>query len=100
LIDIAQEFSEKTGITVVHETHRGRVVYLPQMIVEIFKLRNKFFITSDFSHWVCVTESMLENFSEILVEAIQRSVHIHLKIGFEQEALKLLSQVRLSRITL
>ena len=84
LIDIAQEFSEKTGITVVHETHRGRVGYSPQMIEEIFKVRKNFSITADFSHWVCVTESMLENFSSILAEAIKRTKHIHLRIGFEQ----------------
>lgn len=84
LIDIAQEFSEKTGIIVAHETHRGRVGYSPQMTEEIFKLRDKFSITADFSHWVCVTESMLENFSSVLTEAINRSKHIHLRIGFEQ----------------
>jgi hypothetical protein len=84
LIDIAQEFSEKMGITVLHETHRGRVGYSPQMTAEIFKMRKNFFITADFSHWVCVTESMLENFSAIMDEAIKRSKHIHLRIGFEQ----------------
>lgn len=84
LIDIAQEFSEKTGIKVVHETHRGRVGYSPQMIQEIFTLRPQFSITADFSHWVCVTESMLGNFSSIVDEAIKRSKHIHLRVGFEQ----------------
>ncbi|GEO10156.1 sugar phosphate isomerase/epimerase [Segetibacter aerophilus] len=84
LIDIAQEFSEKTGITVVHETHRGRVGYSPQMTNEIFQARKEFLLTADFSHWVCVTESMLENFSEILDEAINRSRHIHTRVGFEE----------------
>jgi sugar phosphate isomerase/epimerase len=84
LIDIAQEFSTKTGITVAHETHRGRVGYSPQMANEIFAVRKDFMITADFSHWVCVTESMLENFSEILDEAIRRSRHIHTRIGFEE----------------
>ncbi|WP_411273103.1 sugar phosphate isomerase/epimerase [Daejeonella sp.] len=84
LIDIAQEFSDKSGVVVVHETHRGRVGYSPQMIEEIFKLRESFSITADFSHWVCVTESMLENFTSTLTEAIKRSRHIHLRIGFEQ----------------
>lgn len=84
LIDIAQEFSEKSGITVVHETHRGRVGYSPQTTQEIFTLRKNFLITADFSHWACVTESMLENFSEVMSEAIKRSKHIHLRVGFEQ----------------
>ena len=84
LVDTAKEFSEKTGITVVHETHRGRLGYSPQMISTIFDLRNDFNITADFSHWVCVTESMLENFATIVDEAIKRSRHIHARVGFEQ----------------
>jgi sugar phosphate isomerase/epimerase len=84
LIDIAQEFSDKTGITIAHETHRGRLGYSPQMLSEFLKVRNNFSITADFSHWVCVTESMLENFSEIIEESIFRSKHIHARIGFEE----------------
>ena len=84
LIDIASDFTAKTGITVAHETHRGRVGYSPQMIAEIFAVRKDFMITADFSHWVCVTESMLENFGEILDEAILRSRHIHTRVGFEE----------------
>lgn len=84
LIDIAHEFFEKTGITVAHETHRGRAGYSPQMTSEIFAARKNFVITADFSHWVCVTESMLENFSQITDEAINRSRHIHTRVGFEE----------------
>lgn len=84
LIDIALEFTAKTGITVAHETHRGRVGYSPQMVAEIFAARKDFVITADFSHWVCVTESMLENFTDILDEAIIRSRHIHTRVGFEE----------------
>ncbi|MGO1245451.1 MAG: sugar phosphate isomerase/epimerase [Sphingobacterium sp.] len=84
LIDIAQEFSEKSGIMVTHETHRGRLGYCPQMIEQIFSARPDFLITADFSHWVCVTESFLENFSETLNEAIARTKHVHARIGYEQ----------------
>jgi sugar phosphate isomerase/epimerase len=84
LVDIAQEFSAKTGILVAHETHRGRLGYSPQVTGEVFNLRNDFRITADFSHWVCVTESMLENFTAILHEAIKRALHIHARVGFEQ----------------
>ena len=84
LIDVAQEFSEKTGITVSHETHRGRLGYSPQMISTIYEMREQFLITADFSHWVCVTESMLQNFTAIVNEAIRRSRHIHARVGFEQ----------------
>jgi sugar phosphate isomerase/epimerase len=84
LIDIAQEFTAKTGVMVAHETHRGRFGYCPQMIDPFFKLRNDFVVTADLSHWVCVTESMLENFIDILDETINRTRHIHARVGFEE----------------
>ncbi len=84
LVDAAQEFSEKTGITVAHETHRGRLGYSPQMINQFFESRSDFCITADFSHWVCVTESMLGNFTPTVNKAINRSRHIHARVGFEQ----------------
>ena len=84
LIDIAEEFSAKTGIIVAHETHRGRFGYSPQMIADFFKQRHDFNLTADLSHWVCVTESMLENFEETLNEAIIRTRHVHARVGFEQ----------------
>lgn len=84
LIDIASEFSEKSGITVVHETHRVRMGYIPQITEQIFRVNKNFMITADFSHWECVTESFLENFLEILSEAIRRTKHIHTRIGFEE----------------
>lgn len=84
LIDIALEFTAKTGITVAHETHRGRLGYSPQMLAELFEKRQEFVITADFSHWVCVTESMLENFAPVVEEAIQRSRYIHTRVGFEE----------------
>ncbi len=41
-------------------------------------------INADFSHWVCVTESYLENFQDELNEAIYRAEHIHARVGFTQ----------------
>ena len=84
LVDVADEFTAKTGITVVHETHRGRLGYSPQMTGILFELRKDFRITADFSHWVCVTESMLQHFGGIVDEAIKRSRHIHARVGFEE----------------
>lgn len=84
LINAAQEFSTKSGITVAHETHRGRLGYSPQMTAELFKLQNEFAITADFSHWVCVTESMLQNFEGVMNEATKRSRHVHARVGFEE----------------
>jgi hypothetical protein len=84
VIDIVEGFSVKNNIVVAHETHRGRIGYSPYQAMELFKLRPAMKITADFSHWTCVTESYLENCSEILQEAIKRTKHIHARIGYTQ----------------
>jgi len=84
LIAAAEDFTAKTGITVLHETHRGRMGYSPQMTAELMEKNSTYLLTADFSHWTCVTESMLENFRETLKQAIHRTRHIHARIGFEQ----------------
>lgn len=84
LIDIAQEVADKTGIPIVHETHRGRMGYSPQTSAILFDQRPNLRITADFSHWTCVTESMLDNFGDTLAVACRRARHIHARVGFEQ----------------
>jgi hypothetical protein len=84
LIDLAAEFADKTGIMVAHETHRGRLGYSPQMFLSMVKKRPGFPVTADLSHWVCVTESLLENFSSAVKAVIESSVHIHARVGYEQ----------------
>ena len=84
LIDIAADFSAKSGVPVMHETHRGRFAYSPATIGAYFAARPEIMITADFSHWVCVSESFLENFPIPLSEAILRTRHIHARIGYEE----------------
>ena len=37
----------------------------------------------DLSHWCCVTESMLDDHEEAVQMALQRSVHLHARVGYE-----------------
>lgn len=84
LVDIAQAFTERTGVPVAHETHRGRFMYAPGVAASYFEARPSLRITADLSHWVVVSESFLEGFPGPLTEAIQRADHIHARIGYEQ----------------
>ena len=84
VIDTAENFSIKNNIKVVHETHRGRMCFSPGNAQALFAARPDMKITADFSHWVCVTESFLEDFEETLNEAIARTEHIHARVGFIQ----------------
>jgi hypothetical protein len=82
VIDTAENFAVKKNIRVAHETHRGRIGFGPVNSRALFGIRPKMKITADFSHWVCVTESYLEDFEKELDEAIKRSEHIHARVGF------------------
>jgi sugar phosphate isomerase/epimerase len=84
LIDIAAEFTAKTGLLVAHETHRGRVGFHPAEMQQYFDARPELVITADLSHWVCTSESFLENFKHTVEVAIARTRHIHARVGFEE----------------
>ena len=43
-------------------------------------------ITADFSHWCNVSESLLEEQEEALETAINKTVHIHARVGCSQSA--------------
>ena len=79
VIDTAEKFSIKNNIRIAHETHRGRIGFSPGNASKLFNLRPGMKITADLSHWVCVTESYLENFQQALSEAIVRTEHVHAK---------------------
>jgi hypothetical protein len=52
--------------------------------MEYMEARPDLLLTADFSHWVCVTESMLENFTGPLGVAIGRARHVHARVGYEE----------------
>ncbi len=84
VVDTAAAFAESHGIRIAHETHRGRINFSPGNFRELAQLRPQMKITADLSHWVCVTESYLENFNSELVAAIKKTIHIHARVGFSQ----------------
>lgn len=84
LINIAKQIESKYEISVVHETHRKHFLFSTMSANIFFKLETKLKITADFSHWTCVSETLLEDQQEILSEAILRTEHIHARIGYEQ----------------
>lgn len=84
LLNLAFEVSKATGINIYHETHRGRFPYSAQVAKEYLILFPQLRITADFSHWVCVSESLLEDQVEAMDIAIERTSHIHARVGYEQ----------------
>ena len=84
LLDVALELEAKSGVKVVHETHRSRLTFCAvnthRFLSEVPEMR----ITADFSHWCNVSESFLEDQAHLLDLAIERSDHIHSRVGFPE----------------
>ena len=83
-IDYTHNQSKTSGIPIYHETHRGRMLYnLPDTQYYLEK-HKELELTLDISHWTCVHESLLEDQKEALELALNRTAHIHSRIGFQE----------------
>ena len=84
IFDIANELEKELEVNIVHETHRGRFLYSAPMADCYFKSRKNLKINLDISHWCCVSESLLEEQQNTVAEAINRTEHIHARVGHTQ----------------
>ena len=78
----ALRIEQSAGIQVVHETHRGRILYNPwttQRLVDRFAALK---LCADFSHLVCVCEPLLQE--DIIRQCAPRCVHVHARVGYEE----------------
>jgi hypothetical protein len=75
---------QKVGIPVGHETHRGRAMFTPWTTGALLREFPELKLTADFSHWVCVCESLLDNQKDHMELAINRAIHIHTRVGYAQ----------------
>ena len=67
-----------------HETHRGRALFSTLSAGALLAACPGLKLTADFSHWCCVHESLLEDQPDALARAIDRSFHIHARVGHSQ----------------
>lgn len=80
----AIQIEKRFGIPIAHETHRGRAMFTPWNTSRLLEDLPDLFITADFSHWCNVCESILPDHQESLSIAIERTIHIHGRVGYEQ----------------
>ncbi len=80
----ALETEARFGIPVAHETHRGRALYTPWHTAELLRKLEGLKLAADFSHWCCVTESLLEEHGERMAAACDRTIHIHGRVGHRE----------------
>jgi hypothetical protein len=81
LMDYSYELAAKTGVTVYHETHRGRSLFAAHITRNFIEKNPTLRLTFDVSHWCNVHESLLGDQKETLDLTLSRVDHIHARIG-------------------
>jgi len=84
LIAAAAEIAAKSGITIVHETHRGKFSFAAHTTKAYLEKFSGLQLTLDISHWCCVAETLLHDQNSAVELAIGRTSHIHSRVGFAQ----------------
>lgn len=84
LLAIAEEVAGEYGVTIIHETHRGKFSFAAHIAADFIKQLPDLKLTLDISHWVAVAESWLEDQPEAVALGISRAVHIHARVGFPE----------------
>jgi sugar phosphate isomerase/epimerase len=83
-VEYTNTLSRKTGISIYHETHRGRLMFAAHITAEYLKKYADLKLTLDISHWCNVHESLLHNQQQTVDAALQRTEHIHARVGYEE----------------
>jgi sugar phosphate isomerase/epimerase len=86
VIEAVLNISSKTGIRILHETHRGRFSYHAASLLPYLKEFPELELVGDFSHFCTVSESLLEDQQDILQQIIPHVAHIHARVGHAQAA--------------
>ena len=72
------------GVPIGHETHRGRSMFTPRSTARLLLKFPELRLTADYSHFTCVCESLLHDQEEDMTIIMERTIHLHARIGFEQ----------------
>ena len=89
-LDEAEEFYLRSAelelefnILISHETHRSRYFGNPWNTMRLLDRVPEVKLTCDFSHWVCVSERLLEDAAAIFERVACNCHHLHARVGYE-----------------
>jgi sugar phosphate isomerase/epimerase len=80
-INHTQELSAKTGILILHETHRSRMLFAAPVTRQFIEKNAGLRVTFDVSHWTNVHNSLLDDQTANVNATLERVDHIHARIG-------------------
>lgn len=83
-IEVAEDMSHRTGVRILHETHRGRFTFHAASLLPYLERFPKLQLTADFSHWCTVSESLLNDQQELLEKIVPFVHHLHARVGHAQ----------------
>lgn len=78
---ICDRISLESGINIIQETHRNKWSYAAHVVYVYLQKHPALKLALDLSHWVCVSESYLEDQPEAVDLAIRHTVHLHARVG-------------------
>lgn len=84
IIEKASKVEAKSGVPIFHETHRGKFSFACQVMSAYLDVFPEMKITADFSHWVNVSESLLQHQQETIDRIIPNVHHVHSRVGFPE----------------
>jgi sugar phosphate isomerase/epimerase len=80
-IDYTTKVASETGIVICHESHRSRMLFAAHIAKQFINSYPSLRMTLDISHWCNVHESLLHDQDETVQLALERTDHIHARIG-------------------
>lgn len=83
-VEAMLEAEQTLGVTVMQETHRGKLLYAPWVAAAYLREFPELHITADYSHWVNVCERLPLDQAETMTLANSRAWHIHGRVGYEE----------------
>lgn len=84
IIAVATEFTKRSGVKVVHETHRGKALFAAHVSRPFIEKIPDLRLTLDISHWCNVHESLLQDQEDDVALALSRTDHIHSRVGHQE----------------
>ncbi|MEZ5501552.1 MAG: sugar phosphate isomerase/epimerase [Halioglobus sp.] len=80
----AMGIADTHGVLCSFETHRGRSFFCPWNTVAILEALPDIRITCDFSHWVVVSERLMDSEWDAIELAARHAHHVHGRVGYDQ----------------
>jgi sugar phosphate isomerase/epimerase len=83
-VEYTISLAKDTGIKILHETHRSRIMFAAHVARQYLENFKDLHFTFDVSHWCNVHESLLADQAETLDLVLERTEHIHARIGHQE----------------